>query len=255
MGTALSGTKAAVHAMPEHGDIWVVSQQNFGTGNGASTGTPPTAGGTYLTDFPYEMVNVGLTTAFAEKTNAIAKATFADGMNFAYLHEGRTSVQTSDYFAVGSTLTGDDYNSNNLYRKFKVTGHVTNEFNREFAKLDTFPADDGITPASTNADKPDYNLKITSNNATVHTYPSVPGRINVNEVQVIVMGTGQTDESGQIFKLYYKGEESQDMTQTSHEDQVAEEINGFSALSGPVTVAKEGTKFLVTFEKDGDVAQ
>jgi hypothetical protein len=149
--TALSGSKAAVHAMPEHGDIWVVSQQNFGTGNGASTGTPPTAGGTYLTDFPYEMVNVGLTTAFAEKTNAIAKATFADGMNFAYLHEGRTSVQSSDYFAVGSTievldttwadatpgttLTGDDYNSNNLYRKFKVTGHVTNQFNREFAKL------------------------------------------------------------------------------------------------------------------------
>merc|ERR1712167_559605 len=49
--------------------------------------------------------------------------------------------------------------------------------------------------------------------------------------------------------------------------QVAEEINGFSALSGPVTVAKEGStagagtatgapRYVVTFDaKDGDVAQ
>merc|ERR1712199_61778 len=39
--------------------------------------------------------------------------------------------------------------------------------------------------------------------------------------------------------------------------QIAEEINGFSALSGPVTVATEGNaKFKVTFDAaDGDVAQ
>merc|ERR1711871_1737785 len=48
-----------------------------------------------------------------------------------------------------------------------------------------------------------------------------------------------------------------DMDNGSTEKQVAEEINGFSALSGPVTVAKEGAaKFVVTFDAaDGDVAQ
>merc|ERR1711881_328231 len=153
-------------------------------------------------------------------------------INFAYLKEGKTSVQTSDYFAVGSTVEvlGTSYDSaayscankfgvagtnshateaacngedgsvdgcgsgndeacvwalhghtdtaatastsNNLYRKFRVTGHVTNEFNREFAKLDSFPADDGITVATALKDRPDYNLKITSNNGTARTYPA-----------------------------------------------------------------------------------
>merc|ERR1711998_341052 len=71
--------------------------------------------------------------------------------------------------------------SNNLYRKFRVTGHVTNEFNREFAKLNSFPANDGTINAA-NADKPDYNLKITSNNATVHTYKAVAAQLTVNEI-------------------------------------------------------------------------
>merc|ERR1719446_196013 len=160
----------------------------------------------------------------------------AAGTNFTYLKEGATSVQTSDYFAVGSTVevlpvtwddgvaaaaapTGSDlanvgtdvsgtgYKSNNVYRSFKVTGHVTNEFNREFAKLDSFPADDGITPTTTNANKPKYNLKITSNNATVHTYPDLAAQITVNEVQVIVFGTGASTQTG-TFKLYYGTEET-----------------------------------------------
>merc|ERR1719171_3407990 len=47
------------------------------------------------------------------------------------------------------------------------------------------------------------------------------------------------------------------MDNGSSEKQVAEEINGFSALSGAVTVAEEGAaKFVVTFDAaDGDVAQ
>merc|ERR1712023_569233 len=47
------------------------------------------------------------------------------------------------------------------------------------------------------------------------------------------------------------------MDQGSSPAQVAEEINGFSALSGAVTVANEGdAKFVVTFDAaDGDVAQ
>merc|ERR1719454_380433 len=206
--------------------------------------------------------------------NAADLITTKTTKNYAYLKEGKFSVQTSDYFAVGSTIevlgttwtqaaVSDDVAidgatgySNNAYRKFKVTGHVTNEFNREFAKLDSFPADDGVTPATTNGNKPDYNLKITSNNGTVHSYPSVAAKITLNEVQVVIMGNGETGQSGQVFKLYYKGEESQDMTAASTPAQVAEEINGFSALSGPVSVAAEGVNFVVTFDaKDGDVAQ
>merc|ERR1719281_968568 len=129
-------------------------------------------------------------------------------VHYAYLKEGATSVQTSDYFAVGATVEvlpttwadgaeGTDVLTNvlskNTYRKFKVTGHVTNEFNREFAKLDSFPADDNIGPATANANKPDYLLKITSNNGTTHSYPTLAARINVNEVQIITLGTGQDD--------------------------------------------------------------
>merc|ERR1711959_852767 len=144
---------------------------------------------------------------------------------------------------------------NNAYRKFKVTGHVTNPFNREFAKLDSFPADDGISLATANSDKPDYNLRITSNNATVRTYPSKAAQITVNEIQVVIFGTGADAGTG-TFKLYYKGEETQDMDESSSSTQVAEEINGFSHLSGPVSVAAEGNNWLVTFDaKDGDVAE
>jgi len=196
----------------------------------------------------------------------------ASSLNFAYLKEGATSVQTSDYFAVGSTIevlpttwaddtpesdiSSSSYKSNNLYRKFKVTGHVTNEFNREFAKLDSFPSDDGIHHATTAlGDRPKYNLKITSNNGTHHSYPDLAARITLKEVQVVVINNGQAAGS-EVFKLYYKGEESKDMTHGSTEEQVAEEISSFSALSGPVKVTKEGINFVVTFdEKDGDVAQ
>jgi hypothetical protein len=114
-------------------------------------------------------------------------------------------------------------------------------------------------------------LKITSNNGTVHTYPSANVKITLQEVQVITLGTGQenanlgTADAGnddKVWKLYYKGEESQNMDAASTAAQIAEEINGFSQLSGPVTVAGEGTstsgkpRFTVTFDaKDGDVAQ
>jgi hypothetical protein len=212
------------------------------------------------------------------------------GTNFIYLKEGKISVQTSDYFAVGSTVEvlgttwtkgtlGTDVAtsgaSNNAYRKFKITGHVTNEFNREFAKLDSFPADDGVTVATANNAKPDYNLKITSNNGTVRTYPAVgtgiAAKVTVNEIQVITLGTGKKDaNTNQVWKLYYKGEETQNMDHASTEAQVAEEINGFSALSGAVTVSGEGTvtadgtagsvtgfpRYAVTFAaQDGDVAE
>merc|ERR1711912_102465 len=92
---------------------------------------------------------------------------------------------------------------------------------------------------------------------------------NVNEVQIITVGTGQADaNTNQVWKLYYKGEESQNMDYLSTAAQVAEEINGFSHLSGPVTVTDDGgmtnsdagiagsSRYKVTFDaKDGDVAE
>merc|ERR1711871_926057 len=251
-----------------------------------------------------------------------------------YLKSSATSRQTSDYFAVGSTVevlpttwddgacndaavttqvlcvgrytpaggsetdrvwsgmtTVNDY-SNNVYRKFKVTGHVTNEFNTEFAKLDAFPsAEANSQPVETGSadaakiqldDLPDYNLQITNNNGTVRSYENTATIVTVNEVQVLVLATGIDNSQGLCddgtstaaacggtvgaaskWKLSYKGEMSQDMDYQSTPAQVAEEINGFSALSGPVTVAGEGTtayngfpKYVITFDAaDGDVAE
>merc|ERR1711988_2066178 len=99
--------------------------------------------------------------------------------------------------------------------------------------------------------------KITSHGGTVRSYADTATKVTVNEVQVVVLNDGINNSPAATFKLSYKGEMSQDMDNGSTEKQVAEEINGFSALSGAVTVAKEGAaKFVVTFDAaDGDVAQ
>merc|ERR1719421_991041 len=125
--------------------------------------------------------------------------------------------------------TVNDY-SNNLYRKFKVTGHVTNQFNTEFAKLDAFPAAEAIsqpvaTTGSVIATLPDYNLKITNNNGTVRSYENIKAIITVNEVQVVVLRDGLSSTKEAAFKLSYKGEMSQDMDEDSSPSQIAEEIN------------------------------
>jgi hypothetical protein len=287
--TDINGNAEDVDAMASNGDVWVTSGVAFGHGGVATTATPAPAGtGTEVT-LQKDTDNAVGTQAM---TTAIVSASMGTtaGTNFIYLKEGKISVQTSDYFAVGSTVEvlgttwtkgtlGTDVAtsgaSNNAYRKFKITGHVTNEFNREFAKLDSFPADDGVTVATANNAKPDYNLKITSNNGTVRTYPAVgtgiAAKVTVNEIQVITLGTGKKDaNTNQVWKLYYKGEETQNMDHASTEAQVAEEINGFSALSGAVTVSGEGTvtadgtagsvtgfpRYAVTFAaQDGDVAE
>jgi hypothetical protein len=281
--TDINGNERAVSALASNGDIWVTSGIFFGVGGVGTDAGDPAGSGAEIELFKASAMDDDIVASNIGFTQ--------NKIGFAYLKEGKISVQTSDYFAVGSTVevlgtTWDDtnvdadvaasdvgYNSNNAYRKFKVTGHVTNEFNREFAKLDSFPADDGITTATTNAYKPDYNLKITSNNGTVRSYPAgattdFKPKITVNEIQVITIDEGGDDDNiNQIWKLYYKGEESQNMDHASTIAQVAEEINGFSALSGPVTVAKEGStagagtatgapRYVVTFDaKDGDVAQ
>jgi hypothetical protein len=290
--TVLGATAAtALNVMPQSGDSFYFSMIPFGAGGlgtAASTGTAMTIGAGIGGTAGYKAHFIAGDAASVRLTGQFGTATPIH-TRYAYLHSPKTSLQTSDYFAVGSTIDvlpttwekaveGSVVNikdtSNNAYRKFRVTGHVTNEFNTEFAKLDSFPADDGIGHATGLDDRPDYNLKITSNNGTVHSYSDVAVQITLNEVQVLSLGNGidnagdgktSMEDASNIYKLRYKGEESQDLDHESTALQVAEEINGFSALSGPVNVKGEGTadtvtgafpKYVIKFAaEDGDVAQ
>merc|ERR1712178_301926 len=308
---------------PQSGNIYHFSADQFGAGAGTDNSNA---------DIAFAATNGAAGTGTHAKagdaatkiitTTTVPVRASPDALRFAYLKSSATSRQTSDYFAVGSTVevlattwddgacndaavttqvlcvgtydnsggggtatdprvwsgmtTVTDY-SNNLYRKFKVTGHVTNEFNTEFAKLDAFPSAEAnsqpvVTGSGTTAieleDLPDYNLKITSNNGTVRSYENTATVVTVSEVQVLVLATGVDDSqiaagAASKWKVSYKGEMSQDMDYQSTPAQVAEEINGFSALSGPVTVVGEGTtanngfpKYVITFDAaDGDVAE
>merc|ERR1712159_645845 len=318
--TKVGSATIALNIQPQSGDSYYFSGAHFGAGassGGSDEGTASADGGT--AGAATHGVNNDAATDTITATVPVQSDAVA--LRHAYLVSSATSRQTSDYFAVGSTVevlasTWDDgatetpvndY-SNNLYRKFKVTGHVTNQFNTEFAKLDVFPsAEANSQPVVTGSgtanvveleDLPDYNLKITSNNGTVRSYESTATTVTVNEVQVLVLATGvdgsqaicsdpsitsvgactgDWDHDGNggnadiarvagaesTWKLSYKGEMSQDMDYKSTPAQVAEEINGFSALSGPVTVTGEGTtayngfpKYVITFDAaDGDVAE
>jgi len=83
-------------------------------------------------------------------------------------------------------------------------------------------------------------------------------QITVNEIQMIILGTGAAAQAS-TFKLYMGTEETQDMDASSTMEQIAEEINSFNQLSGPVTVAAAAGSTVarkVTFAAiDGDVAQ
>merc|ERR1712100_947412 len=263
---------------PQSGDVYHFSRAHFGAGANSSTDEATVAGdGVASGTFPWAATHgiAGDAASNIITGTILVQSTLEGALRHAYLYSSATSRQTSDYFAVGSTvevlpstwddddlddtITGTNYNSNNLYRKFKVTGHVTNRFNTEFAKLDSFPTAEAKSQpvASTEMTSlPDYNLKITSNNGTVRSYDSTATVVTVNKVQVLIMGTGAASQTA-TFKLSYKGELSQDMDASSSEKQIAEEINGFSALSGPVQVDAEGdAKWKVIFDAaDGDVAQ
>merc|ERR1712054_631270 len=290
--TPVGGTQIPLNIQPQSGDSYYFTRAHFGTG-AASTGNDEedeaitTGGGGTAGAATHGVAGDGATDTIT--TTVPVKADEAE-LRFAYLVSSATSRQTSDYFAVGTTVevlattwddgscndatitsqalcTGtydDDGNggtaeiarvwtgatqttvtgySNNLYRKFRVTGHVTNQFNTGFAKLDAFPAAEANSqPVETGSadaakiqldDLPDYNLKITNNNGTVRSYENTNTVVTVNEVQIPYLGTGAPSQAS-TFKLSYKGEMSQDMDESSSPAQIAEEINGFSALSGPV---------------------
>ena len=188
----------------------------------------------------------------------------------------QTSQQTEDYFAVGASievmtttwadgaLGTDVTTSTNKHRKFKVLSHVTNGHGKMFAKLDGSPETDSST---------DYTLRVTSNNGTTTALKSVNVVASVNEVQNIRVLSGANIFApvlAQGFRLYInKGKPNEEFTEVvthgSTNAQIAEAINSFSALSGPVKVTNTFHGFntgadaskktmVITFDAiDGDV--
>merc|ERR1711959_237260 len=190
----------------------------------------------------------------------------------------QTSQLTEDYFAVGSTIEVLDHtwvdttltstvaatSIKNEYRKFKVLGHVKNGHGKMFAKLDGTPETDSTT---------DYNFRVTSNNGTTTAIKTVNVVASQNEVQnirVLSAGNVFAPTSTDGFRLYInKGKSNEEFTEVvthaSTNAQIAEAINSFSALSGPVKVdntvhgfdtSADAAKkvYVVTFDAiDGDV--
>jgi hypothetical protein len=179
-----------------------------------------------------------------------------------------TSQNTGEYFAVGSTIevlptTWDRTNrddditvSDNAYRTFKVLSHVSNVHGQTFAKLDSTP---------TTASGANYALKVTTHNSTVTTRTSVTLNAAQGEVQEIwamadFRGAAHADDQYRIYINANKPnvEFTEILTGASTNAQVAEAINSFSALSGPVTVtgAADLNKISISFSAiDGDVPQ
>lgn len=180
-----------------------------------------------------------------------------------------TSQNTGDYFAVGSTIevldTTWDLNeaetdvtvTDNVYRSFKVLSHVSNVHGQTFAKLDSIPT----TASSTN-----YALKVTTHNSTITTRTGITLYAHKQEVQEIlsitssdVQGTHADDQ----YRIYINANKpNAEFTEILEGDStpaaIAEAINSFGALSGPVSVARaeSAAKIVVTFaEIDGDVPQ
>merc|ERR1711871_858680 len=187
----------------------------------------------------------------------------------------QTSQNTEHYFSVGSTIevlestwvdTAPETRVpsgttvvTNAYRSFKVLSHVKNEHGHMFAKLDSVPTTNSATQ---------YALKVTSHNSTVTNRKNIEVNGRQQEIQAIqhttsnVFVTGGTDTTNS-YRLYINAnkanvEFTEVLNGASTNLQIAEAINSFSALSGPVTVAKNTDHFeiQVTFAAiDGDVPE
>merc|ERR1711871_555432 len=187
----------------------------------------------------------------------------------------QTSQNTEHYFSVGSTIevlestwvdTAPETRVpsgttvvTNAYRSFKVLSHVKNTHGHMFAKLDSVPTTNSATQ---------YALKVTSHNSTVTNRKNIEVNGRQQEIQAIqhttsnVFVTGGTDTTNS-YRLYINAnkanvEFTEVLNGASTNLQIAEAINSFSALSGPVTVAKNTDHFeiQVTFAAiDGDVPE
>jgi hypothetical protein len=271
-----------------------------GTGKvftGDGTPSKPTAenGDTYeFSSVEYGMASAGPTVAYTITTKCVVSgqasiaaipciasiANAADGKAYGRIdytadRPTQTSQQTEDYFAVGAAievmtttwadgaLGTDVTTTTNEHRKFTVLSHVKNGHGKMFAKLDSSPETDSST---------DYTLRVTSNNGTTTAFKTVNIVAGVNEVQNIRVTDGEifAPVLAETFRLYInKGKWNEEFTEVlshgSTNAQIAEAINSFAALSGPVKVtnhfhgfdtteASVTSTMVVTFDAiDGDV--
>jgi hypothetical protein len=185
----------------------------------------------------------------------------------------QTSQDTDNYFPVGSTIevlattwaesapqtpithNVNDHVNENVYRSFKVLSHVENTHGHMFAKLDSVPTTDSSEK---------YALKVTAHNSTVTNRKNIELNANQQEVQIIrpldtndlfLLGDADT------FRIYINKDKAnveytEVLTGVSTNVEIAEAINSFSALSGPVTVTITNEEIRVTFAAiDGDVPE
>jgi len=256
----------------EAGDVFEFSSVHYGFGTTSATSdTATSAMGTCVT----KSSNAGIECITGTYTTSKVYGRIKYSAN----RPTQTSQQTEDYFAVGANVevmdltwaddalgTNVDTNIKNIYRKFRVLSHVTNGHGKMFAKLDSTPETDSST---------DYTLRVTSNNGTTSSFNQVRIVASQNEVQTIKV----IDSSNQLghtatetYRLYInKGKSNEEFTEVltygSSNAQVAEAINAFSALSGPVkvdnvlhgfntNVATTTHAKVITFDAiDGDVPQ
>merc|ERR1711871_187550 len=113
-----------------------------------------------------------------------------------------------------------------------------------------------------------YALKVTSHNSTVTNRKNIEANGRQQEIQAIqttaangdVFVTAGTDDTNS-YRIYINAnkpnvEFTEVLNGGSSEEQIAEAINSFSALSGPVTVAIQSFEIQVTFAAiDGDVPE
>merc|ERR1712167_270618 len=99
--TALDGTVTSVVANAENGDKWVTSDIYFGSGGLSTDAGNPGSANSEQNDIVLQVDTNPMTNDIGHGSDI---GTAGTAINYAYLKEGKTSVQTSDYFAAGSTI-------------------------------------------------------------------------------------------------------------------------------------------------------
>jgi hypothetical protein len=274
-----TGANAKGVAQGEIGDNMEVTKARFGTGynHGTSSAMATLLATTKFTNhFHSDSGNYG---DFGAGHSFFGDNAVADGTGMMYIRiDGTadrpttTSVDTNEYFAVGSvidvldtTFTAaapqTDVNAQttpaytkNVHRSFKVLSHVKNSHGRWFAKLDSIPETDNSQ---------DYALRVSTNNHTIAQHTSIRMNAAAQEVQTIMPLTASLSkiDADDTYRIYINAnkpnvEFTEVLSGASDEADIQEAINAFSALSGPVKVTEDGTvkAWQVTFAAiDGDV--
>jgi len=275
-----AGANAKGVAQGEIGDNMELTKVRFGTGyaHGSSTAmatllTTSKFTNRYHSDTGPVYGDFGAGHSFFGDNNG------ADGTGMMYIRiDGTadrpttTSVDTNEYFAVGSVIdvldttftaaapqTDVNAQSNpaytkNVHRSFKVLSHVKNSHGRWFAKLDSIPETDNSQ---------DYALRVSTNNHTIAQHTNIRMNAAAQEVQTIMPLTSDLSkiDAADTYRIYINAnkpnvEFTEVLSGASTAAHIQEAINTFSALSGPVKVTEDGTvkAWQVTFAAiDGDV--